>query len=129
MDVGFNVIDGIPVAAQRIRCQLQIDRVQQHEGCRHQVEEHGADQRIARFALVQPGMHAAAQFHALQPVEDKQCALGASQFAQRGGQAVLAWRFLSVLYFPFSEMTPFAAKVFADARSLLQQKFLQVGSL
>ena len=67
------VIDGLTVAAQGVRCPFQIDRVPQHDGGRHQVEagsavallletavadfaqpveEHGAGQRIARFALV-----------------------------------------------------------------------------
>ena len=32
------------------------------------VEEHGASQRVARLAFVQPGMHAATQLDALQPV-------------------------------------------------------------
>ena len=90
---------------------LQIDRVPQHDGRRHQieaagpvallleaavadfpqaVEEHGAGQRVARFALVQPGMHAAAQLDALQPIQDEQCALDSPQLAQSDRQAVLA---------------------------------------
>ncbi len=36
-------------------------------------------------------MHAAAQFHALQPVRDEQRALDAAQLAERHGRAVLAW--------------------------------------
>jgi hypothetical protein len=68
-------IDGLAVAAQGIRGPFQIDRVPQHDGCRDQVEatgpvallletavadfaqpveEHGAGQRMACFALVQP---------------------------------------------------------------------------
>jgi hypothetical protein len=43
-----------------------------------------------RAALVQSGMHAAAQLHALQPVQDEQRALDAPQLAQGDGQAVLA---------------------------------------
>jgi hypothetical protein len=35
-------------------------------------------------------MHAAAQLDALQPVQDEQCALDASQLTQGDGQAVLA---------------------------------------
>ena len=105
------VIDDLTVATQGVRGPLQIDRVPQHDGRRHQVEaagpvallletavadfaqaveEHGAGQRVARFALVQPGMHAAAQLDALQPVQDEQCALDASQLTQGDGQAVLA---------------------------------------
>jgi hypothetical protein len=34
------------------------------------VEEYGTSQRVARFALVQPGVDTAAQFDALQPVQD-----------------------------------------------------------
>ena len=105
------IIDGMAVATQSVCRPLQIDRVPQHDGRRHQVEagsavallletavadfaqaveEHGASQRVARLALVQPGMHAAAQFHALQPVQDEQRALDAPQLAQGDGQAVLA---------------------------------------
>ena len=36
-------------------------------------------------------MHAAAQFHALQPVRDEQRALDAAQLAERHGRTVLAW--------------------------------------
>ncbi len=99
-------IDGVAVATQGVRCPFQVDRVPQHDGCRHQVEaagpvallletavanfteaveEHGTGQRVAGFTLVQPGMHAAAQFHALQPVEDEQHAFDAAQLAQRYG--------------------------------------------
>ena len=105
------VIDGMAVAAQSVRCPFQIDRVPQHDGRRHQietagpvallletavadfaqaVEEHGTGQRVARLALVQPGMHAAAQLDALQPVQDEQRALDATQLAKGDGQAVLA---------------------------------------
>ena len=94
-----------------MRRPFQIDRVPQHDGRCHQieaagpvallleaavadfpqaVEEHGAGQRVARLAFVQPGMHAAAQLDALQPVQDEQCALDASQLTQGDGQAVLA---------------------------------------
>ena len=103
-------IDSMAVATQRLRRPFQIDRVPQHDGRCHQieaagpvallleaavadfaqpVEEHCPGQRVARFALVQPGMHAAAQFHALQPVEDEQRALDAAQLAQGHGQTVL----------------------------------------
>ena len=108
----LRVIDGMIIAAQRMCRPLQVDRVPQHNGRRHQVEatgpvalllkaavadfaqpveEHCAGQRVARFALVQPGMHAAAQLYALQPVEDEQRALDATQLAQGDSQAVLAW--------------------------------------
>ena len=94
-----------------MRCALQVDRVPQHDSRRHQVEaagtvalllkaavtdfaqpveEHCAGQCIARFALVQPSVDAAAQLDALQPVQDEQCALDASQLTQGDGQAVLA---------------------------------------
>ena len=99
------------MAAQSVCRPLKIDRVPQHDGGCHQVEtgsavallletavadfpqaveEHGAGQRVARLAFVQPGMHAAAQLDALQPVQDEQCALDASQLTQGDGQAVLA---------------------------------------
>jgi hypothetical protein len=73
-------IDGLAVATQGVRRPLQTDRVPQHDSRRHQVEaagpvallletavadfaqpveEHGAGQRVAGFALVQSGMHAA----------------------------------------------------------------------
>jgi len=105
------LIDGMAVTAQRMRRTLQVDRVPQHNGRRHQVkaagpvalllkaavtdfaqpvEEHGTGERVAGFALVQPGMHAAAQLDALQPVQDEQRALDAPQLTQRHGQAVLA---------------------------------------
>ena len=105
------LIDGMAVAAQGMRCALQVDRVPQHDSRRHQVEatgpvtllletavadfaqpveEHGTGERVAGFALVQPGMDAAAQLDALQPVQDEQCALDASQLTQGDGQAVLA---------------------------------------
>lgn len=75
------------VAVQRLRRPLQIDRVPPHDSRRHQieaagpialllkaavadfaqpVEEHGAGQCIARFALVQSSLDAAAQLDALQ---------------------------------------------------------------
>ncbi len=99
------------MATQGIRGPFQINRIPQNDGCRHQVkaagpvalllkaavadfaqavEEHGAGQRVARLTLVQSGMHAAAQFDALQPVQDEQRALDAAQLAQGDGQAVLA---------------------------------------
>jgi hypothetical protein len=94
-----------------VRNPFQIDRGPQHDGIRHQieaaspvalllkaavadfsqaVEEYGAGQRVAGFALVQPSMHAATQFHALQLFQDEQSALDAPQLAQGHGQAVLA---------------------------------------
>ena len=106
------VINGMAVATQRVRSPFQIDRVPQHDGSRYQieaaspvallletavadftqaVEKHGTGQCVARLALVQPGMHAAAQLDALQPVQDEQRALDAPQLAQGDGQAVLAW--------------------------------------
>lgn len=54
------------------------------------VEEHGSGQRLAGLALVQPGVHAPTQLHALQPVQDEEGALDAAKLAQRNGQAVLA---------------------------------------
>ncbi len=120
------IINGMAVAAQGVRGPLQIDRVSQHDGRHHQVEatgpvallletavadfaqpveEHDAGQRIARFALVQPGMHAAAQFDALQPVQDEQRALDAAQLAQRHGQAVLA-RVAAELVLPSTSFLP-----------------------
>ena len=104
------VINGMAVATQRVRSPFQIDRVPQHDGSRYQIEaaspvallletavadftravENTARQRIARLALVQAGMHAAAQFHALQPVRDEQRALDAAQLAERHGEPF--WR-------------------------------------
>lgn len=96
------VIHRLAVGFQRLRGPFQIDGVPQHDGGRHQVqatgtvallleatvtdlaqstEEYGAGQRIAGFALVQPGMHAATQPHVLQPVQNKQRALDAAQLA------------------------------------------------
>jgi len=54
------------------------------------VEEHSAGQRVAGFAFVQTGMDAAAQFYALQPVQDKQRALDPPQLAQGDSQTILA---------------------------------------
>lgn len=97
--------------AHRLGGALQVHRVPQHDGCRHQVEaagpvallleapipdfaeaveEHRPGQGVTRLALVQPGMHAATQLDALQPVEDEQRALDPAQLAQRHSQAVLA---------------------------------------
>lgn len=45
------------------------------------VEEHSPRQGVTRFALVQSGMDTAAQLNILQPVQDKQRALDAPQFA------------------------------------------------
>ncbi len=53
------------------------------------VEDHGAGQRIACLPLVQPGVDAVAQIHALQPLQDEQRALDAAELAQRDRQAVL----------------------------------------
>ncbi len=99
------VINGMAVATQRVRSPFQIDRVPQHDGSRYQIEAASpvallletavADftqavekhcPAIARLALVQAGMHAAAQFHALQPVRDEQRALDAAQLAERHGR-------------------------------------------
>jgi len=91
---------------------LQVHRVPQHNGGRHQVQaagpvallleapipdlaeavkEHRPGQGVARFTLVQSSMHAAAQFDALQPVEDEQGAFDPAQLAQGHGKAILAW--------------------------------------
>ena len=77
------------IAAQRMRCPFQVNRVPQHDSCRYQieaacpvalllkaavadfaeaVEEHGASERITRLTLVESGMDTAAQLDALQPV-------------------------------------------------------------
>ena len=55
------------------------------------VEEHGPGQRVAGLALVQPGIDAAAQLHALQPVQHEQRALDAAQLTQGHRQTVLPW--------------------------------------
>ena len=90
------VIDSVAVIAQCVRRPFQIDGIPQHDGCCHQVEaagpvallfkaavadfaqpveEHRPGQRVARLALVESGLHTAAQLHTLQPVEDEQRAL------------------------------------------------------
>nr|QIZ18812.1 hypothetical protein pRF108-2_97k_tetX_00062 [Escherichia coli] len=90
---------------------FQVHRVPQHDSRRHQVEaagpvallleapipdfpkaveEHRPGQRVARLTFVQAGMHAAAQFNTLQPVQDEQRALDPAQLAQGHGQSVLA---------------------------------------
>ncbi len=105
------VVQRRAVATQSTGGTLQIYRVPQHDGRRHQIEAAGpvalllktavADftqsveedrpgQRVARLALIQPRMDAAAQLHALQPIQNEQRALDAPQLAQRHGQAVLA---------------------------------------
>ncbi len=96
------VINGVAVAAQGVRSPFQVNRVSQHDGHWHQVEaadpvallhetavadftkpveEHDAGQGVVGPALVQPGMHAAAQLDALQPVEYEQRPLNATQLA------------------------------------------------
>ena len=105
------VVQRLAVGTQSTGGTLQIDRVPQHDGRRHQIEAAGpvalllktavADftqsveedrpgQRVARLALIQPRMDAAAQLHALQPIQNEQRALDAPQLAQGDGQAVLA---------------------------------------
>ena len=105
------VVQRRAVATQSTGGTLQIYRVPQHDGRRHQIEAAGpvalllktavADftqsveedrpgQRVARLALIQPRMDAAAQLHALQPIQNEQRALDAPQLAQGDGQAVLA---------------------------------------
>ena len=90
------------IAAQRVRCPFQVNRVPQHDGCRNEieaagsvallleaavadfaqaVEEHRPGERVARLALVQPSVHAATQLDALQPVPDEQRTLDTPQFA------------------------------------------------
>lgn len=80
---------------------FQVHRVPQHDSRRHQVEaagpvallleapipdfpkaveEHRPGQRVARLTFVQAGMHAAAQFNTLQPVQDEQRRATASPF-------------------------------------------------
>ena len=80
------VIDGMAVTAQCMCRPFQIYGIPQHDGRGYQVEatgpvallletavadfteaveEYGTGQRVAGFALVQPGMHAAAQLDAL----------------------------------------------------------------
>jgi len=89
-----------------------VHRVPKHDSCCHQVqaagpiallleaaipdfaqpiEEHRPGQRIASFALVQPGVNAAALIDALQPFQDQQRSFDAPQLAQYDGQTVLAW--------------------------------------
>ncbi len=81
------------MVVQGVRCSFQIERFPQHNGGCHRVEtgsavallpeaavadftraveEHSTSQRLARFALVKPDMHAAEQLDALQPVQDEQ---------------------------------------------------------
>jgi hypothetical protein len=98
------------VATQSTGGTLQIDRIPQHDGRRHQIEAAGSialllkaavadftqsvekdspSQRVARFALIQSSIDAATQFHALQPVQYEQRALNAPQLAQCNGPSVL----------------------------------------
>ncbi len=90
---------------------FQVHRVPQHDSRRHQVEaagpvallleapipdfpkaveEHRPGQRVARLTFVQAGMHAAAQFNTLQPVQDEQRALDPAQ--PRRATASPFWR-------------------------------------
>lgn len=90
---------------------FQVDSIPQHDDGRHKVQTAGAvplllegpvayfaqpvdedlpGQRIVRLALVQPGVHASAQFDVLEPVQDEQRVLDAAQFAQLDRQTVLA---------------------------------------
>ena len=54
------------------------------------VEEHRPGQRVTGLTLVQSGIDASVQLHALQPVQNKPRALNAAQLAQGDGQTVLA---------------------------------------
>ena len=99
------------MTTQCVDGQLQIHGVPQHNGRRDEVqaagavallleatvpnfpqpvEEHCPGQGVVRLALVQSDLHALAQFHALQPVQDEQRALNSPEFAQGDSQAVLA---------------------------------------
>ena len=105
------LIHGLAVLPDRANRPLQIDRVPEHDGRRHQIqaagavalvleapvahlaqaiEEHGPGQGVSGLALVEPSLDAAAQFDVLQPVEGEQAAFNPPQLAQRHGQAVLA---------------------------------------
>ena len=53
-------------------------------------EEDGSGEGVARFAFVEAGVNAAAQFDALQPGEDEQGSFDPAQFAQGDREAVLA---------------------------------------
>ena len=103
------VVQSLAVATQGSGGTLHIDRVPQHDGRRHQIEAAGpvallfttavadftlsAEEgltrlRVARLALIQPRMDAAAQLHALQPIQNEQPGLDAPQLAQRGARCV-----------------------------------------
>ncbi len=102
---------GLPASTNPRVARSSTPRVPQHDSRRHQVEaagpvallleapipdfpkaveEHRPGQRVARLTFVQAGMHAAAQFNTLQPVQDEQRALDPAQLAQGHGQSVLA---------------------------------------
>lgn len=87
---------------QRVHRPCRVGTVPQHDRCAHKIEAtgpvalpleiavtdlaqpvdgHGAGQRVTRLALVQPGMHAAAQLDALPSAQDEQLALDVTQFA------------------------------------------------
>jgi hypothetical protein len=95
------VINGPTFTPQRFYRSFQIHRVPKHDGSNHQietrspvalifkaavpdfsepVEEHSPRKGVSGFSLVQPGLHAPAQFNVLQPVEGTECALDAPEF-------------------------------------------------
>jgi hypothetical protein len=50
----------------------------------------GAGERVARFALVEPEMGAAAELGVLDPIKRKQCPLDAADLTHRLGKPILA---------------------------------------
>jgi hypothetical protein len=106
------LINGISMGTHRVDCPFQVDRVPQDNRRHNQieaagsvtlklvgmipdfakpVEAHGAGQCIFRLTLVQAGSHALAQARVEQPVQRKNSALDAPNFAQCKRQAVLSW--------------------------------------
>ena len=106
------ILVDLPALAPQLRVgHLQVLRVPEDDGRDQQVEPGGAEelvlkaavvdlaepaeidgagQRVARFALVEPEMGAAAEVGVLDPIKREQRALDAADLAQRLGKPI--WR-------------------------------------
>ena len=106
------LINGISLGTHRVDHPFQIDRIPQDNRRHNQikaagtvalkfvgtipdfakpVEAHGAGQCIFRLALVQSSSHALPQARVKQPIQRKDSALDAANFAQSERQSVLPW--------------------------------------
>src|SRR5271154_3502333 len=95
-------IHSLPVPLQAMGSPFEVDRIPEHDGGGNEVEsagavallleaavadppqpveEHRSRERVARFALVQPGVDTAAQFDTLQPIQHEECAFDTAKFA------------------------------------------------